>query len=851
MKKITLLLNLIIISISLFAQLNKAQVSILLKQKGVAHSDFIITSQYTDKQTEITHIYMRQIVNGIEIFNVNPSLHVNKSNEIVTFNNDFIAQPEVLVNTTTAKLDYLTAIQHAASHVGVNVLQAMSKQFEKAKDGQITFNSEHPLSVKKYYFLTEDNNLKLTWNVEVFNPETNDWWNVRVDATDGSVLDKNNWTTHCNQHETCNRLMTNKTASVSLLNQASTQQKNKKTTDGTYHVLPYYFESPNHGDRELLSSPATTNASPFGWHDTDGVAGADFTITRGNNVYAKEDTLARNGFGYSPNGGTNLEFNYPYSRFKPARASLDAAITNLFYMNNIMHDVFYNYGFDEASGNFQANNYGKGGAERDGVHADAQDGSGTNNANFSTPADGTRGRMQMYIWNPSGTQQNVMIKSSSLAGLSYPSQYAAFGPKPFDTLTAELILVNDSTSNPTFACSSVKNDLTGKIALVFRGGTCNYVTRVLNAQNAGAIGVIVVNNTTSTTTMTGTSSLITIPSLMVNSTNGVALRSRLDSNISLSVSMIPPVQFDSDMDNVVIAHEYGHGISNRLSGGPLNSSCLSGQEQAGEGWSDFFGLALTAKASDSSSAKGIGTWLSNQPTSGLGIRTYRYSRNLTTNPVTYNSIKTLSVPHGVGTVWCSMLYDIMWDMSDKYGFNDNIYDPTTGGNNMTLQLVIDALKLQPCNPGFVNLRNSIIAADSIRYGGANKELLWRAFARRGLGLSANQGAVTSRTDGEEAFDLPEFTPINTGLYSENAWKTVTMIPNPANDYVSLALPDGTSFVKVTLYDLAGKQIAQMETSQFANGVARFDINSIENGLYLLKATDGVHVYQTKLLKQSK
>jgi hypothetical protein len=161
------------------------------------------------------------------------------------------------------------------------------------------------------------------------------------------------------------------------------------------------------------------------------------------------------------------------------------------------------------------------------------------------------------------------------------------------------------------------------------------------------------------------------------------------------------------------------------------------------------------------------------------------------------------------------------------------------------------LKLQPCNPGFVNLRNSIIAADSIRYGGANKELLWRAFARRGLGLSANQGAVNSRTDGEEAFDLPEFTPINTGLHSENAWKTVTMIPNPANDYVSLALPDGTSFVKVTLYDLAGKQIAQMETSQFANGVARFDINSIENGLYLLKATDGVHVYQTKLLKQSK
>jgi len=57
----------------------------------------------------------------------------------------------------------------------------------------------------------------------------------------------------------------------------------------------------------------------------------------------------------------------------------------------LVHDVWYQYGFDEASGNFQSNNYGRGGTAGDYVQADAQDGGGTNNANFSTPTDGGNG----------------------------------------------------------------------------------------------------------------------------------------------------------------------------------------------------------------------------------------------------------------------------------------------------------------------------------------------------------------------------------------------------------------------------------------------------------------------------
>ena len=70
----------------------------------------------------------------------------------------------------------------------------------------------------------------------------------------------------------------------------------------------------------------------------------------------------------------------------------------LFYITNWYHDLLYHLGFTEAAGNFQQDNFGRGGKGSDFLLADAQDGSGTNNANFGTPADGASPRMQMYLW---------------------------------------------------------------------------------------------------------------------------------------------------------------------------------------------------------------------------------------------------------------------------------------------------------------------------------------------------------------------------------------------------------------------------------------------------------------------
>src|SRR5207248_2141557 len=100
-------------------------------------------------------------------------------------------------------------------------------------------------------------------------------------------------------------------------------------------------------------------------------------------------------------------FDRTYDVTKAPESSPDqikAAITQIFYVTNWLHDYWYDSGFDEKSGNAQLSNYGRGGVEGDPLRAEAQDeanGGTANNANMSSFTDGKSPRMQMYVWNPS------------------------------------------------------------------------------------------------------------------------------------------------------------------------------------------------------------------------------------------------------------------------------------------------------------------------------------------------------------------------------------------------------------------------------------------------------------------
>ena len=231
--------------------------------------------------------------------------------------------------------------------------------------------------------------LRLAWQLVIDDSSAPHLWNATVDAATGQLLDIADWTTHDPIEElqaTLGQISSSSSRGIPVA------PPNPVIDGSSYRVLAVPTESPNDAPRALIDNPADGDASPFGWHDTDGAVGAEFTLTRGNNAHAylEQDANNQPDFGFDVEGGASLDFDFPADLGEHAQSYRSAVGTNLFYGCNVIHDITWRYGFNEASGNFQANNYGRGGVQGDYVRCEAADGGGTNNANFSTPGHGRR-----------------------------------------------------------------------------------------------------------------------------------------------------------------------------------------------------------------------------------------------------------------------------------------------------------------------------------------------------------------------------------------------------------------------------------------------------------------------------
>lgn len=621
--------------------------------------------------------------------------------------------------------------------------------------------------------------------------------------------------------------------------------------DETYNVFALPLESPIHGNRTIVTNPADTQASPFGWLDTNGAAGQEYTYTRGNNVWAFDDIASDDSPDplESADGTANLNFDYPFDPNAEPMVNRESAITNLFYMNNMIHDVFYRHGFDEEAGNFQANNYGNGGLGNDEVYAQAIDGSGTDNANFSTPADGGNGRMQMYVWNRAGGKIVTANGPGPVIGVygGTSSEGNGWGatitPAP---VTGDVVFVNDGSAIFSLGCGAPVNDVAGKVVMVDRG-ECEFGRKSLNVQEAGGIACIICNfeDTAPGMGAGAVGAQVTIPVVMMKKSDCDLLRqyAGIGLNISISLPTITgPEQRDGDFDNGIIAHELHHGISNRLTGDGF--SCLSNPEQMGEGWSDWAGLILTAEPGDLGTDKrGIGTYALYQDTDGQGIRRYPYSTDMSIAPLTYSAVPSSAVPHGVGEVWSNMIWDLYWAMVEKYGWDANINN-VNSGNYRAVQLVVDGMKLQPCSPGFVDGRDAIMLADIAYYDGADTCLISSVFARRGLGYYSIQ-ADTAHS-GIENFDpiptcikelkIKKITTTPTINPGDNASFEITVTNHKdaaaTNVVVTDELPPGLSLVSAS------------DGGTFSNGTVTWNLGTMPSGqvktlTYTAKSVAGV------------
>ncbi|MBI3448017.1 MAG: M36 family metallopeptidase [Acidobacteria bacterium] len=231
----------------------------------------------------------------------------------------------------------------------------------------------------------------------------------------------------------------------------------------------------------------------------------------------------------------------------------------------------------------------------------------------------------------------------------------------------------------------------------------------------------------------------------------------------------PTPDRDGALDAEVVIHEAAHGLSTRLVG-DLSAVQSDG---LGEGWSDFYSLALLAEPSDDprgcyAEAAYVAYQLVGLTSNyTFGIRRYPYSADLAVNPLTFADIDPAqiafppSIPrspligsiiapeadesHNVGEVWASALWSARGRLVGALGF---------AGNERMLRLVTDGMKLTPANPTFTQARDAILAADRIDFGGADLALLWAGFAERGLGFSAVAPPPTTTHGAFEAFDAP-------------------------------------------------------------------------------------------------
>jgi len=734
-------------------------------------ADMIVSDQYQSRHNGVTHLYFIQRHASIEVHNAIMGIHLKSNGEVGFATTRFVSDLAGKVNATEPQLSAHDAISLGAKHVGLPLTRPL-RMLDKISDRQMTFEgadvSESDIKVKLVYQTNDQGAVRLAWNMAIEATDSPDYWSIRVDALTGDILKLDNWTIYCSFSGDSRHVHGDNCVDENSFQpvQQALLEENTALSGNTYNVFPIPVESPIHGPRQIVVDPHDVNASPYGWHDTNAAPGAEFTVTRGNNVHAYLDTDADNSpDGPSAEGGTGLVFDFPFddtSQEPPAYQ--DAAMTQLFYMNNIMHDFTYAYGFNEEAGNFQQHNYGNPGQGNDFVYAEAQDGSGTNNANFSTPEDGANGRMQMFLWDQAGGRLVNIVDPVEIAG-GYESTTANYGPVITNVpLTGELALATDGTSNGTLSCNAIVNgdEIVGKIAIVDRG-TCFFEEKTVNVQAAGAIACIICNNQPGLVAMGGRPDIPdpTIPTVMMTQLDCQLIKNLISTSTITATLVLPedagPDSLDGDFDNGIIAHEYGHGISNRLTGGPSQTGCLNNNEQMGEGWSDFFALVTTVEPGDvGTMGRGIGNYVLRGGANGIGIRRYPYSTNSLLNNQVYDDIITTGTsPHQLGEIWASVLWDLYWAMVDVYGFDPDLYYGT-GGNNKAIQLVMDGMKNQACNPGLVDGRDAILAADLMTYNGENQCLIWDVFAKRGLGYSAQQGSSNNRLDNIQAFDgLPE------------------------------------------------------------------------------------------------
>ena len=359
-----------------------------------------VTADYTNPNGKISFAHLEQFINGVPVFRGEIKAGFTKSGEIIR-----------VINNLAPGLDYQTlsndfrdpadSVRAAFRHINSEPTKLDTQPNETlSNDLRTVFgNGDWATTAEKMYFPTEPGIAIPSWRVLIWQP-VNAYY-VIVDAETGRLLWRKNITEDQTQSATYDVYRNVNAFIDSADSPAPLSPGPLDPTTGQQGAII------SRNLRTVIGNESSNSFNNNGWI-TDNT-----NITDGNALEAGIDRDGLNGVDAPQAGDTTCPgtgcrvftstWNPPPGNPAPGDSPLTSqaqrgAVIQMFNIMNLYHDALYNLGFNEASRNFQHDNFGRGGTGNDRVSAEGQDSSGTNNANMSTPADGGRGRMQMYLW---------------------------------------------------------------------------------------------------------------------------------------------------------------------------------------------------------------------------------------------------------------------------------------------------------------------------------------------------------------------------------------------------------------------------------------------------------------------
>jgi len=564
--------------------LNITEIADIFMTENYPNLEYIITDILNFPESNFASVHMAQSINNTPILNTAININVDKitGNIIstgVSIWDDIIPTSNAISDGPPVDLKEAIVIVNNELELVEEPLNIENLQVQKHdnldnyfKVTGVPFSKDGTLSARKLYTAVSENEAERIWELT-----------VEIDI-DLMVI--------------CVSIDTKTIVQIQDL-----------TNHATYRVVPINMPNIGNSARVTYIDPYLKEYSPLGWHANDE---KKFTDTRGNNCLVVENSDGDDIFNYNKpiSGGNNLKFEFAFSTSKKTvEENQPAAASNVFYIVNLLHDIFYKLGFTEGYGNFQYSNFSGEGKDKDPVIVVISDRKTSNNAQMFVDVDGVSPVLRLY---------------------------------PFQ-----------------------KSD---------------------------------------------------------------------------------NIERDPAFDNQIIIHEFTHGVSNRLTGGPSTITCLTKEESnaLNEGFSDFFANALQLKSN-----KNRNTPINLFEYVMKNAREYPITSDMDINPLMYSDLThTTGDEDFVYTgceVWSVMLHEVFWNVLDNFRKNENFFMKNqqnleyVPSNFIVMKIIVDGMKLQPCNPTFISARDSILAAAENYYNDTKfKCLFWIGFAKRGLGTNAKE-----------------------------------------------------------------------------------------------------------------